>query len=117
MDYDGSTHSLQSIMQNKGVYSPAFIFDSATQLSGVNADTYNAKVTLSSPHKWIVDDGGGAWHTEDGTVAKQIEWKIKPRRRRSARRIISHYISFYPMRSRHVQLDIACAAVIGELYV
>ena len=79
IDYDGSTHSLQSIMQNKGVYSPAFVFDSATQLSGVNADTYNAKVTLSSPHKWIVDDGGGAWHTEDGTVAKQIEWKIKPR--------------------------------------
>ena len=79
VDYDGTTHSLQSIMQNKGVYSPAFVFDSATQLSGVNADTYNAKVTLSSPHKWIVDDGGGAWHTEDGTVAKQIEWKIKPR--------------------------------------
>ena len=79
IDYDGSTHSLQSIMQNKGVYSPAFVFDSATQVSGVNADTYNAKVTLSSPHKWIVDDGGGAWHTEDGTVAKQIEWKIKPR--------------------------------------
>ncbi|MDE6550750.1 MAG: hypothetical protein K2M44_04570, partial [Clostridia bacterium] len=79
VDYDGTTQSLQAIMQVKGVYYPAMILDSSTQLSGVNADTYKAKVSLSSPHYWLADNGSGGWTTTAGSTVKEISWEIKPR--------------------------------------
>ncbi len=77
--YDGSTQSLQTLLKAKGVYYPEFILDSSTQLSGINADTYVAKATLRSPLKWSKDYGSGGWTTVAGSLAQDIEWKIKPR--------------------------------------
>ncbi len=79
VDYDGTTHSLQAMLNDKGLYYPAMILDQSTQLSGVNADTYKAKATLTSPYKWAIDNGSGGWTTAAGNVAQEIEWKIKPR--------------------------------------
>ncbi|MDE6549929.1 MAG: hypothetical protein K2M44_00270, partial [Clostridia bacterium] len=79
IDYDGTTHSLQALLQNKGLYSPTMILDSSTQLSGVNADTYKAKVTLPSPYKWAIANGSGGFTTVSGSTAQTIEWVIKPR--------------------------------------
>ena len=77
--YDGTTQSLQALLQNEDIYYSAFIFDSATQLSGVNADTYKAKATLTSPYKWAIDNGSGGWTTAAGNAAQEIVWKIKPK--------------------------------------
>ncbi len=77
--YDGTTQSLQALLQNKDIYYSALIFDSATQLSGVNADTYKAKATLASPYKWAIGNGSGGWTTVAGNVPRDIEWKIKPK--------------------------------------
>ena len=77
--YDGTTHSLQAMLNDKGLYYPAMILDQSTQLSGVNADTYKAKATLTSPYKWAILDSSGGWTTTAGNAAQEIEWKIKPR--------------------------------------
>ncbi|MDE6550302.1 MAG: hypothetical protein K2M44_02210, partial [Clostridia bacterium] len=79
VDYDGSTQSLQTLMSQKGTHYPAMIFDSSTQLSGLNADTYKAKVTLPTPYKWAIDNGLGGFTTVAGSTAQTIEWVIKPR--------------------------------------
>ncbi|MDE6550863.1 MAG: hypothetical protein K2M44_05145, partial [Clostridia bacterium] len=79
IDYDGTTHSLQVLLQDNGLYSPTMILDSSTQLSGVNADTYKAKVTLPTPYKWAIDNGLGGFTTVSGSTAQTIEWVIKPR--------------------------------------
>ncbi len=77
--YDGTTHSIQSLLTDKGLYYPVMQLDSASQLSAVNADTYKAKVTLPAPLKWAIDDGSGGWTAVAGSSAQDIEWKIKPR--------------------------------------
>ncbi len=77
--YDGTTHSLQTIWEDKGIYYPAMILDQSTQLSGVNAGTYKAKVTLPASLNWAIDNGSGGWTTVAGNVAQEIVWKIKPR--------------------------------------
>ncbi len=77
--YDGTTHSIQSLLTDNGLYYPVMQLDSASQLSAVNADTYKAKVTLPAPLKWAIDDGSGGWTTVAGSSAQDIEWKIKPR--------------------------------------
>ncbi|MDE6551249.1 MAG: hypothetical protein K2M44_07125, partial [Clostridia bacterium] len=79
IDYDATTHSLQTLMQDRGIYYSAMILDSSTQLSGINADTYKANITLSSPHYWLADDGSGGWTTTLGSAVKEITWVIKPR--------------------------------------
>ncbi|MDE6550930.1 MAG: hypothetical protein K2M44_05485, partial [Clostridia bacterium] len=78
-EYDGNTQSVQALLQAKGLYYSAMQLDSTTQLSGVNADTYRAKVTLPSPYKWAIANGSGGWTTVAGSTAQTIEWKIKPR--------------------------------------
>ncbi len=77
--YDGTTHSIQSLLTDNGLYYPVMQLDSASQLSAVNADTYKAKVTLPAPLEWAIDDGSGGWTTAAGNVARDIVWKIKPR--------------------------------------
>ena len=77
--YDGTTHSIQSLLTDNGLYYPVMQLDSASQLSAVNADTYKAKVTLPAPLKWAIDDGSGGWTAVAGSSAQDIEWKIKPR--------------------------------------
>ncbi|MDE6549930.1 MAG: hypothetical protein K2M44_00275, partial [Clostridia bacterium] len=77
--YDGTTQSLQTLLIAKGLYYSAMQLDSTTQLSGLNADTYKAKVTLSSPYKWAIANGSSGWTTVSGSTAQTIEWKIKPR--------------------------------------
>ncbi|MDE6551076.1 MAG: hypothetical protein K2M44_06255, partial [Clostridia bacterium] len=77
--YDGTTQSLQTLLQSKGLYYGAMQLDSTTQLSGINADTYKAKVTLSSPYKWAIANGSSGWTTVSGSTAQTIEWVIKPR--------------------------------------
>ncbi len=77
--YDGTTHSIQALLTNKGEYYPVMQLDSASQLSERNAGDYKAKVTLPAPLKWAIDDGSGGWTTAAGNVARDIVWKIKPR--------------------------------------
>ncbi|MDE6550911.1 MAG: hypothetical protein K2M44_05390, partial [Clostridia bacterium] len=79
LDYDGTTHSLQAILQSKGEFYQTMILDSSTQLSAVNADTYKAKISLPSPYKWSIANGSGGWTTVSGSTAQTIEWKVKPR--------------------------------------
>ncbi|MDE6550058.1 MAG: hypothetical protein K2M44_00970, partial [Clostridia bacterium] len=78
-EYDGTTKSLLALLQSEDLYYSVMTLDSASQLSGVNADTYKAKVTLPSPYKWVIDNGSGGWTTVAGSTAQTIEWVIKPR--------------------------------------
>ncbi len=77
--YDGQTKSIEALLSSKGLLYEAMTIDTTSQINGINADVYTAKMTLASHCRWVVDDGVGGWTTEAGNVAQDYKWEIKPR--------------------------------------
>ena len=77
--YDGQTKSIEALLSSKGLLYEAMTIDTTSQINGINADVYTAKMTLASHCRWVVDDGVGGWTTEAGNVAQDYKWEIKPK--------------------------------------